>query len=493
MKSVRAGVETGRHACSPWGALLLVAAFIGATGLHALLYAQGFYGISWDDAGRTLDAFEWRQHPELHATAWLPFHRILMGAALAAFPDLFVTPRVVTFLFGLASLGLLTWLADELFRNRRITIATALFGAVFMPRVVLTLAPLSCVPFSCVIVGAMAALARWLRTATRASLVLAACAFAVSTTIRYEGWAFAAAFALMVWACRWTQPHRVGWSDVALSAIVVSIFPLLWMAVSAAESGGALAAVDKNGTAYADWLLVLRKNPLTELVVINALTLNAIGLWSTIVRARRDARFRRFLFVAATPLLLISVALLMAKRAQSGPSWRMIVVWSLLLVPFTVDTVHSLTRRLPRFGRPLAAAALVGLALLSLFGTHRMYWQSRWAIPPITRDIGRDLSARLATYPKEARVLIESSSYSFLNLLVSSQQPDRFINNSVPEVEDDPSAIVAADRPLSLPELQRRNIRVLVFRTRALRDRLDGEPALRRVADYGEWSVYELS
>jgi len=303
---------------------LIAAAFVLATSMHWLLYWQGFYGISWDDAGRTLDAYQWLRDPQvLRATNWLPFHRIVVGSALAIHPDLFVTPRVVTFLFSLATLAMLTWLAAELFRDRRVTTATALLGAVFMPRVVLALAPLSCGPFGCVIVAAMAALARWLRTATRASLVLAALAFALSTTIRFEGWGFAAAFGLVVLTCRWTDPDRVSRVDVALSAVIVSAFPLLWMGLNAAQRGSAFASLNKNGSAYADWLTVWRKNPLTEFLIINVLTLNVIGLWSVVERARREARFRRFLFVAATPLLLTSVALLASKRAQSGPSWRM--------------------------------------------------------------------------------------------------------------------------------------------------------------------------
>ena len=121
-----------------------------------------------------------------------------------------------------------------------------------------------------------------------------------------------------------------------------------------------------------------------------------------------------------------------------------------------------------------------------------MYQQSRWAIPPITRGIGRDLNTVLATYPAGTRVLIDSSTYSYLNLLVSSQRPDLFIRNSAPERENDPSAIVSSDRPLPLAELERRNIRLLVFRTPALREILDRQTALRRLTDYGEWAVYEV-
>lgn len=472
---------------------LIAAAFVTATVIHWLLYWRGFYGVSWDDAGRTLDAYEWLQDPHiLRVAPWLPLHRVVVGSALALHPDLFVTPRVVTFLFGLGTLAMLTWLAAELFRDRRITTTTALFGAIFMPRVVLFLAPLSCGLFSGIIVAAMAALARWLRTSTRASLVLAALAFALSTTVRYEGWGFAAAFGMVVVASRGTNSHRIGWNDIVLVGAIVSVFPLLWIALSAADSAGPFASLGKNGTAFADWHAVWRKNPLTEFLVINGLTLNVIGLWSAAWQARCEVRFRKFLFVAVVPLLVASAALLAGKRAQSGPSWRMIVVWSLLLAPFTMQALSRLRQRTRNIGRPLAAGAFVGLSLLSVVAIYRMEQQSRWAIPPQTRTIGRDLHRWLVTSPPGTHALIETSIFSYLNLLVSSQRPDLFIRNSAPEVDNDPSAIVSAERPLPFAELQRRNIRFLVFRTRALRDLLDRQPELRLLTDYGEWVVYEV-
>jgi len=90
------------------------------------------------------------------------------------------------------------------------------------------------------------------------------------------------------------------------------------------------------------------------------------------------------------------------------------------------------------------------------------------------------------------RALIESSTYAYLNLLVCSQRPHLFITNTVPERANDPAAIVSTDRPLPIAELARRNIRFLVFSTRALRDSLDRQTMLRRLFDYGEWAVYEV-
>jgi hypothetical protein len=468
----------------------LALALLLATAAHAAWYAAGFYAISWDEAGRSIDAFNWRHDSAvLRAGVWLPGHRMLLGSALALYPDLFITPRVVTFGFGILALALITGLAAELFGDGRVTATTALLAALFTPRVVLALAPLSCTPFCCAIVAAMIAVARWLAAPTRARLLLAALAFAVATTIRYEGWVFAATFGALVLVSG--RRRRVTSIDVAATAAIMSAFPLLWLSVQSAERGAALAFLPSASAPYDDWHQVWRKNPLTEFLVINALTLNLIGLVSAVQRARSDPRLRAWLFVAAMPLLLVGLWLLFGKRAQSGPSWRMVGVWSLLLLPFTADVVIGLTRRLsPAARRPAAAVAIGVLALVSVGATYRMWQQSRRAFPEVHRTMGRDLNAWLAGHPG-ARVLIDTSKYDHLNVLVASQRPDAFVPNSPAQRPDDPTAIIAAGRTVPLDELQRRGIERLLFRSPNLRQILESEPGLRRIADYGDWATYE--
>lgn len=472
-------------------AATLAGAFVLATLAHLVCVACGFYGISWDEAGRTLDAARWRAAPQLlEATTWLPLHRIVIGAALAIHPDLFVTPRVVTFLCGLGVLAALTWMAAELFRDPRITRATAVLGALFTPRVVLALTPLTSAMFSGIVLAAMAALARWLARPTRPWLLLAAFGFALSTTIRYEGWMFAAAFAVVVLAGWWSGWRRIRAADAFSAGLIVSAFPLFWVGLHLiTSSSDQLRLV---GTRYAEWATVVRKNPLTEFVIVNAVTLNLIGVVAAATRARSAARFRAFLFVAMAPLALTAAALLVGRRAQSGPAWRMVDVWSLLLLPFTADLIVGARQRWPCVARPVGAAAIAGLCLLYLFGTYWVWQASRWAVPEVERALGGELNHLLASQPAGARVLIDTSKYSYLNVMVSSQRPQAFIPNAIPERTDDPAAVIVADRPLAVAELRRRDIRLLVVRAPALRDVVARDPAIRHVRDFGDWSLYEL-
>ena len=108
----------------------IVFAIASAVCLNTELVMKGFYGISADESGRTLDALQWISRGTPISDVWLPFHRIVVGLGILLFHDLFITPRVISFLFGLSALTAVIWLAHELFHDRRITCLTAIAGRI---------------------------------------------------------------------------------------------------------------------------------------------------------------------------------------------------------------------------------------------------------------------------------------------------------------------------------------------------------------------------
>jgi hypothetical protein len=132
--------------------------------LAPLLFLPRLYSFGWDESARTLDAYAWAAHGTALNTAWLPFYRICVGLGLKDFPDLFLTPRIISFLYGLATIPAAAWLGHELFRSRKTTALTLTLSTFFSQRVVLSLAPLSSIMFIFMIFATMAFFARWLRT-----------------------------------------------------------------------------------------------------------------------------------------------------------------------------------------------------------------------------------------------------------------------------------------------------------------------------------------
>ena len=164
--------------------------------LHLFFFSRGFYSIGWDESGRTLDAYEWAAHGTVLSRAWLPFYRISVGLGLKVFPDLFLTPRILTFLFGLATIPAAAWLAHELFQSRKTTQLTLTLSTFFSQRLALSLAPLSDIMFIFVSLVTIALFTRWLRTYGRSALLLSALFCALGSTLRFEGWIFGGAIFL---------------------------------------------------------------------------------------------------------------------------------------------------------------------------------------------------------------------------------------------------------------------------------------------------------
>ncbi len=457
-------------------------------------FTQGFYSISWDEAGRTLDANNWLlQGDALNLRAiWLPFYRLVVGLGLMVHPDLIVTPRVVTGAFGVIALLATVWLSFELFRDRTTTCVTAVL-ALFLPvRVALSLAPLSSMMFASFIIVALACLARWASRESSRCLFLSASLFAASGTIRYEGWIFSAIFLATVLFLKLRDRKFVPVRELALSLIVVSVFPVFILASHLIEFGNLSVLVNGASTRYVDFRTVVAKNPLVEFIGINMPSFNIVGLAGVVSAFAIDRRVRVVIVVPSLALLAVSAALLVNSGAQSGPSWRMTGVWSMILVPFTAYFITRLSRRASgRYSRRLVAGAIVALFVAaSIVHTHRIKTSSWWAFPPGDRELGRNLENVIAQ--RDTKILIESSKYFYLNVLVASQHPEKFILNSIPQHPNTREPLIEPDKPEGLRQLTQLGVSVLVFKSARFRDWLDLSDATESIGEYAGWTAYRV-
>jgi hypothetical protein len=470
------------------------AAIAIACGLQVFLYFQEFYSISWDESGRTLDAYRWTLDKDLlKATTWLPFYRVIVGLGLEIFPDLFVTPRIVSFIFGMGSLFSVTWLSYELFHSKQITLLTAFLGACFSQRVALSLAPLSCIMFICMILISMAFFVRWVFSANLRELFSSAAVLAIAGTIRYEGWVFAVCFLLIVSASSVADKNRIPTKTMGLVALVLAAFPLFWLTLHALRAGNPLGILASGTTTpYSSLGIVLRKNPFTEFIIHNTLTVNLVGLISAINLVKNDTRFRQLLLGPGGSLLLISAFLLLSGSAQSGPSWRMTGVWSILLIPFTAHFLLSQERRFSTSkGKRLCTYGLM-LVTFVMFLLHigKIKKDSHWAFPRSERAAGQYLNDLLVSHPR-TKILIESSGFFYLNIMIASQHPNVFVLNSIPEQPHKQESIISPEKPIDESALTNMGIGILVFKTREYKDRFKQNSNLAKREDFGDWSIYQ--
>lgn len=190
----------------------------------------------------------------------------------------------------------------------------------------------------------------------------------------------------------------------------------------------------------------------------------------------------------------MSLILLLTKRAQSGPAWRMTGVWSMLLIPFTANVLLGMAKRYPKFP---AAGFFTYASILLILGmfmlqTVRIKQNSYWAFPVCERAAGNYLNELISRYPG-SKILIESSGFFYLNIVVASQHPDSFVFNSISEQPEKREPVITPQRTIDESALAKMKIRTLVFKTKAYKDFLSTKLNIVKRKDFGEWSVYSLS
>jgi len=180
--------------------------------------------------------------------------------------------------------------------------------------------------------------------------------------------------------------------------------------------------------------LVMR-NPFVQFVLRNGRSLNLIGVvaFGFLLRGTERRFVAYFALAAYGPLIALSSAMLLGGAAQTGPSWRMTVAWGLLLLPFTATVLTRGWRGGRRSATARRASAFVAalLMVVSIADTERIRRESTWAFPPSDRELGAVIEDLVRRNPT-ARVLVDTSDFSYLNVLVASQHPEAFVLNEGP-------------------------------------------------------------
>lgn len=485
-----------------WGAML--AAFLIGVMLQYIIFERGFYSVSSDESGRTLDAWNWSQSKDFKPSVWLPLHTITLGVALDQWRDLFIVPRIISFFFGLVSLSGIAWLAHILFRNRAVTVVTMVLAAVFPARVILSVVPLSEIMFISVIVLAVALLARWMIRENGRDLLLAVALFALATTIRYEGWIVAVCVAAMLILRHIRGPLRLSARSIGIAVTVLLSFPLLWVLMHALREGDPFTFVRIPQENYTrmfgeSWqALVVNSVPL-QFILQNLTPLNLLGLIMVSIVLKSRSRLREWMMIPIAGFLLMSFASIAGKAMPNHSFWRVPAVWSVLLIPFTAAWVIE-QRGWQKEGGRLAGAGVAGFLTALLIVQSILQTFAMTAYPDFRRQ-ERSAGEYAASILNQSvrlsgadtgRILIESSTWRYLHVIIASQHPEVFLLNSGPDPSHPLPAILSATKPVDPDALRSANIRYVFAESAGLKKRLEHIPDLSHEHSFAEWNVYEV-
>ena len=160
----------------------------------------------------------------------------------------------------------------------------------------------------------------------------------------------------------------------------------------------------------------------------------------------------------------------------------------MLLMPFTGYLLAGYAWPFPggpirKVLAPVAAVLVLSAFLYDTFGIEK---NSSWAFPESDRRAGDYLNGLIAIHP-EAKILIESSKYFFLNIQVASQHPDAFVRNSTPERTG--KSILPLGGSVR-DALEKEGITLLVFQGDEYKNFLNRSSEVAKLKDFGPWSIY---
>ena len=106
------------------------------------LLNKGFYSISADEAGHTIDAWRLYRGDYSLYSLWLPFMKVFFGLLFHLNPEIFWFPRIVSMLFSCGLVYILMMISKELF-NEQTAVLTGYLSISFIGVVVFGVLPLT--------------------------------------------------------------------------------------------------------------------------------------------------------------------------------------------------------------------------------------------------------------------------------------------------------------------------------------------------------------
>ena len=223
--SIASRIERTLTAIPEW-VLVGAGCFVYALMILLVLNA-GFLEYNADGYTRILRGWRWAQSPGWEVGVWLPLQTWVFGTGLWVYDSLAITPRVIDALLTVWALLNLYRIGREISGRLAGTIGL-LLGAVFPWVVWFGVSGMAEALFLATVSAGVLGLVRWTLRRRDCDLLLAAIGLLLSTMVRYEGWFYAAVFAMLVLAMGWRR-GQLRPTTLAFAALPMT-FPALWMA-----------------------------------------------------------------------------------------------------------------------------------------------------------------------------------------------------------------------------------------------------------------------
>lgn len=509
---------------APTYAMAFAAVILAGAALQFAIYHAGLYSISADESARAIFAHNLTFDNAFELTFWTPLNKIMNGLALKIHDDLYVTPRILTGLLGLATIGAVMMLANRLFENRLVAVIAGVLALALPQRLILSVAPLSDMQAFFLTLFGTAFLVTWFRKGSVSDLLIACTMLLLASMVRFESWFLNALLGLYL-AYRALIKRDLAFVPFVIAGALISVFPLYWLAKIYILDGSlarlgmtTMQFTDTYGRSYvqafkSDALVLYIKDMLTSPAVL-------FGTLGVTLVALKDAKVRPVILLVFAPLFILGVMMVATLSVPLAAPFRIDGMWVLLAMPFAAWLIvtaadHLRTSTMVRVFAVLVLAYIGFMA--SLIETHDTvkgyYANANDLIVKEDLVMGDKLRDILAHDPRN--IMVDAiDNLSFLNAAAVANAPERMIANvdadlvitgiystSRPKYEADPDKTILdtymTDKfnilgGLDPAQLQARNIGYLLMRNANYIAACDQNPLLEKLGTYGAWVLYEV-
>jgi len=472
------------------------------------LFKQEFYAISADESGRILAAAEMPFSRILRPIYFPPLYALINKLGLSLYYDLFLTPRILTSIVGIAASMALMFLAYRLFGNSTISIITGFLAVCFPHRLVFSVAPLSEIYFMCFVTLGCALVLGWIADERKEDLLFSTICFSLCSALRYEGWLACATMASILTVQRFIT-KKPDWGAYLVTISVLISFPLYWfLSAYFTRSMWAFSSIskyyiDSHGKVPMD---VWQRSFLYQFIEQSVFSPLIAGLVSFAYHAVRDRNVRLLSLLLMIPILGMT-ALGFATYALPVHNWWRVAGPALfLLLPFLAHLIYKVCAAIfiNRHVYCMSLVIVTSLVVSSFYAeTGRRTKQSNF-----TGD-----HLRAGTFLKGLglkgtdKILIDTSTWMYTNVIVASNMPDGFIMNTGPDPLYPKPAVIEFKEGIDVTLLKKMQIKYLMFQTKegpginkpeflakisVQAAILHKSPALKKINQIGEWGIFAV-
>jgi hypothetical protein len=488
--------------------ILLALIILFTCAAQVYLFKQEFYSISADESARILEAAEMPFSRILRPTYFPPLYALINKLGLSLYYDLFLAPRILTSIVGVAASMALMFLAYRLFRNSTISIITGFLAVCFPHRLVFSVAPLSEIYFMCFMTLGCAFFLGWITDERKEDLLFSTICFLLCSALRYEGWLACATMACILTVQRFTtkKPDRGAY---LISISILLSFPLYWF-LSAyftkrmwAFSSISKYYIDSHGKDPVD---VWQRSFMYQFIEQSVFSPLIAGLVSFAYHAVQDRSVRLVSLLLILPILGMT-ALGFATYALPVHNWWRVAGPALfLLLPFLAHLIYKACSAISINRHVYYMSLVIVTSLVAAWfyaETGRRTKQSNFTGDHLRAGTFLKGSALKA----KDKILIDTSTWMYTNVIVASNMPDRFIMNTGPDPLYPKPAVIEFKQGIDVALLKKMHIKYLMFQTKegpginkleflakvkAQAAVLNESKALQKINQIGEWGIFAV-